>query len=295
MKRIKIIANPSSGREEAMEVIKKLIVPFAAKGATVILEFTQKSGDAKRFAMEDDGEDCIISMGGDGTVNEVVSGLYAAKRNVPLAIYPAGTVNDFAESLGIPKDPYDFYAMVFYGKRRNVDIGLCGDRAFVNVCAAGLFTEIGYNVAGEAKSTMGRLAYYAEGLRAFRVTDLSKDSFKLTVETDEETFETQALIAMVSNSSSVGGFSKISPTADVEDGELELIVIEKMSLSKLLELFTSIGLGKHIDHDHFIYRKVKRVSLNADKEMHIDIDGEKGPLLPKTIQVVPGAIQIITK
>ena len=81
----------------------------------------------------------------------------------------------------------------------------------------------------------------------------------------------------------------------MEDGELELIVIEKMSLSKLLELFTSIGLGKHIDHDHFIYRKVKRVSLKADKEMHIDIDGEKGPLLPKTIQVVPGAIQIITK
>lgn len=75
MKRIKIIANPSSGREEAMEVIKKLIVPFAAKGVAVILEFTQKAGDAKRFAMEDDGEDCVISMGGDGTVNEVVSGL----------------------------------------------------------------------------------------------------------------------------------------------------------------------------------------------------------------------------
>ena len=105
MKKIKIIANPSSGREGAVEIIKKLIVPFASKGTSVLLNFTQKAGDARAFAATDDGEDCIISMGGDGTLNEVVSGLYDAKRDTPLAIYPAGTVNDFAESMGIPKDP----------------------------------------------------------------------------------------------------------------------------------------------------------------------------------------------
>lgn len=295
MKKIKIIANPSSGREGAVEIINKLLVPFASKGTSILLNFTQEAGDARKFAATDDGEDCIISMGGDGTVNEVVSGLYDAKRDTPLAIYPAGTVNDFAESMGIPKDPYDFYTMVVYGKKSAVDIGLCGDSAFINVCAVGAFSEIGYSVPEEAKSAVGRLAYYAEGFRMFRERDFLKSGFDVHIDCDGEIIDTKAMIVMVSNSNSVGGFSKISPKADVKDGLLELAVIEEMSMTKLFELFRTIGLGKHIDHDHFIYRHGKKITLRADKPMHVDIDGEKGPCLPQTIQVVPGAVQLITK
>ena len=295
MKKIKIIANPSSGREGAVEIINKLLVPFASKGTSILLNFTQEAGDARKFAATDDGEDCIISMGGDGTVNEVVSGLYDAKRDTPLAIYPAGTVNDFAESLGIPKDPYDFYTMVVYGKKSAVDIGLCGDSAFINVCAVGAFSEIGYSVPDEAKSAVGRLAYYAEGFRMFRERDFLKSGFDVHIDCDGEIIDTKAMIVMVSNSNSVGGFSKISPKADVKDGLLELAVIEEMSMTKVFELFRTIGLGKHIDHDHFIYRHGKKITLRADKPMHVDIDGEKGPCLPQTIQVVPGAVQLITK
>ena len=295
MKKIKIIANPSSGREGAVEIINKLLVPFASKGTSILLNFTQEAGDARKFAATDDGEDCIISMGGDGTVNEVVSGLYDAKRDTPLAIYPAGTVNDFAESLGIPKDPYDFYTMVVYGKESAVDIGLCGDSAFINVCAVGAFSEIGYSVPEEAKSAVGRLAYYAEGFRMFRERDFLKSGFDVHIDCDGEIIDTKAMIVMVSNSNSVGGFSKISPKADVKDGLLELAVIEEMSMTKVFELFRTIGLGKHIDHDHFIYRHGKKITLRADKPMHVDIDGEKGPCLPQTIQVVPGAVQLITK
>ncbi|MDY3118379.1 MAG: diacylglycerol kinase family lipid kinase [Peptoniphilus sp.] len=295
MEKIKIIANPSSGREGAVEVIKKLIAPFAARGTSILLNFTQKAGDARAFAAHDDGEDCIISVGGDGTVNEVVSGIYDACRKTPLAIYPGGTVNDFAESLGVPKDPYDFYTMVVYGKKTAVDIGLCGDSAFVNVCAVGAFSEIGYSVPDEAKSAVGRLAYYAEGFRMFRERDFLKSGFHVTVDCDGETIDTKAMMVMVSNSNSVGGFSKISPDADVRDGLLELTIIEEMSMSKLLELFRTIGLGKHTDHDHFIYRHGKEITLRADKAMSVDIDGEKGPALPQTIKVVEGAIQLITK
>lgn len=295
MKKIKIIANPSSGREGAVEIINKLLVPFASKGTSILLNFTQEAGDARKFAATDDGEDCIISMGGDGTVNEVVSGLYDAKRDTPLAIYPAGTVNDFAESMGIPKDPYDFYTMVVYGKKSAVDIGLCGDSAFINVCAVGAFSEIGYSVPDEAKSAVGRLAYYAEGVRMFREKDFLKSGFDVHIDCDGEHMDTKALMVMVSNSNSVGGFAKISPEADVKDGLLELMVIEEMSMAKLFELFRTIGLGKHIDHDHFIYRHGKKITLRADTPMHVDIDGEKGPCLPQTIQVVPGAVQLITK
>lgn len=295
MKKIKIIANPSSGREGAVEIINKLLVPFASKGTSILLNFTQEAGDARKFAATDDGEDCIISMGGDGTVNEVVSGIYDAKRDTPLAIYPAGTVNDFAESMGIPKDPYDFYTMVVYGKKSAVDIGLCGDSAFINVCAVGAFSEIGYSVPEEAKSAVGRLAYYAEGFRMFRERDFLKSGFDVHIDCDGEIIDTKAMIVMVSNSNSVGGFSKISPKADVKDGLLELAVIEEMSMTKVFELFRTIGLGKHIDHDHFIYRHGKKITLRADKPMHVDIDGEKGPCLPQTIQVVPGAVQLITK
>lgn len=295
MKKIKIIANPSSGREGAVEIINKLLVPFASKGTSILLNFTQEAGDARKFAATDDGEDCIISMGGDGTVNEVVSGIYDAKRDTPLAIYPAGTVNDFAESMGIPKDPYDFYTMVVYGKKSAVDIGLCGDSAFINVCAVGAFSEIGYSVPDEAKSAVGRLAYYAEGFRMFREKDFLKSGFDVHIDCDGEIIDTKAMIVMVSNSNSVGGFSKISPEADVKDGLLELAVIEEMSMTKLFELFRTVGLGKHIDHDHFIYRHGKKIELRADTPMHVDIDGEKGPCLPQTIQVVPGAVQLITK
>lgn len=295
MKKIKIIANPSSGREGAVEIINKLLAPFASKGTSILLNFTQKAGDARAFAATDDGEDCIISMGGDGTVNEVVSGIYDAKRDTPLAIYPAGTVNDFAESMGIPKDPYDFYSMVVYGKKSAVDIGVCGDSAFINVCAVGAFSEIGYSVPDEAKSAVGRLAYYAEGFRMFREKDFLKNGFDVHIDCDGEHIDTKAMMVMVSNSNSVGGFSKISPEADVRDGLLELTVIEEMSMAKVFELFRTIGVGKHLDHDHFIYRHGKKITLRADKPMHVDIDGEKGPCLPQTIEVVPGAVQLITK
>lgn len=142
---------------------------------------------------------------------------------------------------------------------------------------------------------MGRLAYYAEGFRMFRERDFLKSGFDVHIDCDGELIDSKAMIVMVSNSNSVGGFSKISPEADVKDGLLELAVIEEMSMTKLFELFRTVGLGKHIDHDHFIYRHGKKITLRADKPMHVDIDGEKGPCLPQTIQVVPGAVQLITK
>ncbi|VEJ36204.1 Diacylglycerol kinase [Aedoeadaptatus ivorii] len=293
MKRIKIIANPSSGREGAVDILKKLIAPFSRMGASLLLEFTRHHGDAEAFAARDDGEDCIIAMGGDGTVNQVVNGLYAEKRNVPLAVYPAGTVNDFAEYLKIPKDPIEFVSMVERGHVVPVDLGLCGDRAFINVCAAGLFTELGYSVSDASKSSMGRLAYYLEGIRSFRVKDLSREYFRVRLETADGTVEKKVMLVMVSNSSSIGGFSRISPAASIKDGLLEVIAIEEMPFPKMIELITAIGVGKHTEHEHFLYFKTDKVTISADRALRIDIDGEPGPHLPQTVEVVAGGVPMI--
>lgn len=295
MKRVKIIANPNSGRGSALSKILELIELMSEDRYEIELLFTHEEGDGTRFAYDYSGEDFIICSGGDGTVNEVVNGMYLSGRDIPLGILQSGTVNDFANAQGLPTSPYAFYKIIKNYKTKTIDLGLAGDIAFINVAAGGMLTEIAYTVSAEKKASLGDMAYYLEGARVLLEEKIfkSKNSLNFHIESEEFTGTVEGLLFLITNSTSVGGFKKMAPLADISDGYLDVLIFKEIRISDVPELFASLMGGRHVDHNKVMYLKTKNIKISSDENLTIDVDGEKASTLPMTFKVLENKLKII--
>lgn len=293
MKKVKMIINPSSGRQTVESRIDLLAKLLLDDGYIVGKFFTEKKNDAMKAAMEAcEGDwDIIIACGGDGTVNEVAKGVAESENKIPVAILASGTVNDFANYMKIPTKISEFHQMI---KRENVidiDLGKIKDNYFVNVAAGGLLTSVGYQVQPEAKAMLGRLAYYFEGLKELIIEGL--EPMKVKFESAEYTNEEEILLFLVSNSSSIGGFRNLAPDADVLDGLVDILIIKNCDIAELANIFFNVLMGEHINHPKVVYFKTKKITIKTEKNVPIDIDGEYGGKLPATFEVVPKGMKLI--
>lgn len=293
MKKVKIIYNPSSGRQTIERRLDRLCKMLLDDGYTISKFITQKKDDAKMETIKTCNEDwdLIIVSGGDGTVNEVATGIANSSRKIPVAILSSGTVNDFANYMKIPQNIIGFYDMIKREKTIDVDLGRVNDDYFVNVAAGGLLSNVGFQVPAETKMVLGRLAYYIEGLK--EITLQNFEPIKLNIQSDEYTQNTEVLLFIISNSSSIGGFKKLAPKADVLDGLLDVILIKRSGVQDLASIFFSIFSGEHINHPNVIYFKSKNIKLSTEQNISIDIDGEYGGKLPATFEIVPKAFKIM--
>lgn len=293
MKKIKIIFNPSSGRQMVERKLDRLITMLLDDGYTINKFFTQKKDDAMNETIKVCKEDwdMIIVSGGDGTVNEVAKGIALSNRKVPVAILSSGTVNDFANHMKIPKDINEFYDMIKKENTVDVDLGKLNDDYFVNVAAGGLLSNVGYQVPSESKLVLGRMAYYLEGLK--EITLQSFDPINLKIESEEYNSTDEVLLFLISNSSSIGGFKKMAPKADVLDGFLDVVVVKRSDVANLANIFFNIFSGEHINHPNVIYFKTKKITLSSAQDISIDMDGEYGGKLPATFEVIPKAFRIL--
>lgn len=296
--RAKIVINPSSGKQvvqkNLQEIISNLVLDNTITGTNVF--FTKKKDDAynevKNIKM---GEyDLIIAAGGDGTLNEVVNGVIASQSDTPIAILPAGTVNDFSNFLGINKETNAFCQMIRDYNVIAADVGKIGNKHFINVAAAGLLTDIGYKVSVDAKTVMGKFAYYAQG-----VIDLPQQLFKsmdIIIESEEVKLEqNECIMFMVTNTPSVGGFKKLSPDAKIDDNKLDVFIIHKPEFGQVIPLFLQILRGEHTNNPKITYFQTKKVSIVCKnmEELFVDVDGEQGDKLPVTIETLPKAVKFI--
>ncbi|MBZ2174105.1 YegS/Rv2252/BmrU family lipid kinase [Schnuerera sp. xch1] len=294
MRRVKIIYNPSSGRQITQRRIDYLCNLLINEGYIVGKFNTEKKDDAMyetiRTCQED--WDAIIVCGGDGTINEVAKGIVKGNRIIPVGILSTGTVNDFANYMGLPRNIDVFFKMIKNGKTINVDLGKVNDEYFINVAASGLLTNIGYKVSSEIKSIFGRMAYYMEGLR-----EIPKNKFRtirIQFKSKEYTKEDDVLLFLISNTASIGGFKKIAPDAEVTDGYLDVIVIKKSEVQDLAQIFINIFKGEHINHPNVVYFKTKEISVQTvdSEDITIDVDGEYGGKLPAVYKVLPKNFEI---
>ena len=140
-----------------------------------------------------------------------------------------------------------------------------------------MLTEIAYTVSAEKKASLGNMAYYLEGARELLEKRIFKyqKSINLKVKSDEIDESVDSLLFLITNSTSVGGFKRMSPFADVSDGYLDVLIFKRIKISDAPELFASLMGGKHIDHNKVIYLKTKNISIESDEEVTIDVDGEK--------------------
>lgn len=293
MKKIKIIFNPSSGRQTTERRLDRLSKLLLDDGYVLGKFMTGKKDDAMLETIKTCKEDwdMIIVSGGDGTVNEVAKGIVRSDRKIPVAILSSGTVNDFANYMKIPKDINTFYDMIKREDVVEVDLGKVNGEYFVNVAAGGILSNVAYQVPVETKAVLGRMAYYIEGLR--ELTQSNIEPFKMKIESEELNNVENILLFLISNSSSIGGFKMLAPKADVLDGYLDVVIIKKSGVQDLASIFINIFSGEHINHPNVIYFKSKKISLSSPEDISIDIDGEYGGKLPATFEVLPRAFKIL--
>ncbi|OLS02522.1 diacylglycerol/lipid kinase family protein [Tissierella creatinophila] len=294
MERIKLIINPSSGRQAVETRVDYLCKLLLDDGYTLGKYYTQKKDDAVNETIKtcSSGEwDTIIACGGDGTINEVATGIAKSTNKLPVAILQSGTVNDFANYMNMPSKIPDFFKMIKNRHIVEIDLGKVNNKYFVNVAAGGLLTDVGFQVPIEAKALLGRMAYYFEGLRTLILQGI--EPIHLSFESEEYTKEEDVLLFVVSNSASIGGFKKLAPDADVLDGLLDVLIIKNSDIPELANIFFNVLKGDHINHPNVVYFKTKNILIRAKKNITIDIDGEAGGRLPANFKVIPSGMKII--
>lgn len=288
--------NPSSGRELARANVEDTIAYLTTQRAIERADISYTAGpfDATRYAMniKADEYDIVMAVGGDGTVNEVVTGMLRGNIDLPLAIYTSGTVNDFASFMKLPSEPSDFARMLMSHKTVTVDCGKVNDRYFLNVLAGGLLSAVAYKVPSDLKTNLGPVAYWIEGLK--EINSITK-TIPLRLTTDKEEYDIDATMFLISNTRSVGGFKNLMLDADLHDGLLDVLVISKVKYTDAIPLLNKIAIGEHLESDKVIYFQTGKLEMTTtgDKDVTLDIDGEEGPKLPATIECIRNAIRLV--
>ncbi|MCR5529488.1 MAG: diacylglycerol kinase family lipid kinase [Saccharofermentans sp.] len=295
--KLKIIMNPSSGRETARVNVDDMLAYLVSFGALERADayYTSARFDAVRFAKETDvsSYDYMIAVGGDGTVNEVITGMMEGGIDLPLAIYTSGTVNDFATINGLPSLPSDFARMLMNPSFNKVDCGKVNDKYFLNVLAGGLMADVAYKVPSDLKTAFGPAAYWMSAMKDIPST--INNAIHLNIETESESYEEQAIMFLISNTKSVGGFRKLMTMADLSDGLLDVLVLKKMEPTEIMPLLGKLMIGEHIYNDNVLYLQTDKLKLStpSEEKVVLDIDGEQGPSLPVNVECIHEAITLI--
>lgn len=289
-----MIINPSSGRETSLKDLDNILLYLSQTGNLTRSDICYTSGknDAMNFARKTVASkyDAIVALGGDGTVNEVVTGMMRGGIDLPLAVYTSGTVNDFATINNLPQAPSDFARMLAKPSYINVDCGKANDDYFLNVVAGGLMTDVAYTTKSDIKTAIGPAAYWLSALKD--LPDLSR-SIPVKITANGVTYEEDIIMFMISNTRSVGGFRKIMTKADLTDGVLDMLVVKKMDPLDVVPLLGSLVIGDHINNDNVIYIQSDDISIESCEPLVLDIDGEKGSTLPARISCIRNAIKLI--
>jgi YegS/Rv2252/BmrU family lipid kinase len=286
-----LIVNPSSGGEQAAEYEELAINKLEELFDEVLVKRTEKAGDATRFASDAVGSvDSVIAMGGDGTVNEVISGIAGHERPPRFGFFPLGTVNDLARALAIPLDPKEAIASFSLDYARKIDIGKINDNYFMNVVAIGIIPAAVNNVDVEEKTKLGKMAYFLSALREVRKNE--SHLFEVTI--DEEEINVESSTLLIGSSNSIGGFESLLPNASTSDGKLHLIYIKDSNLWETIKSIPELlkGVTESTDTLGYLTFEKAQIKLLDEATIETNVDGDPGPSLPVEITVLPQRITV---
>lgn len=276
------IINPNAGKGEIRETALDCIDLFVKAGYDVTVYTTQAQQDATRFVRERAASfDRIVCSGGDGTLNEVVSGLLASGAKTPLGYIPAGTVNDFASSLGIPKAPLEAAELAVNGQPYSVDIGRFSGRCFCYIAAFGAFTDVSYTTPQANKNLLGRTAYILEAIKTLP----GIKPYHIRIKVEEQQIEGDFIYGMISNATSVGGFKDLTPAdAQMDDGVFEVLLLRQPKNPIEWQIALNDFIQRKEDSNFWHRFKASRLRIVCEEEMSWTLDGEFGGK-PKEVEI----------
>lgn len=294
MKKLLILMNPCSGKKKANRVLAEIINILNRGGYEVTAYMTAARGDATEVAARRAADfDVILCIGGDGTFNEVISGLYAVGSKTPVAYIPAGSTNDFASSLKLSKDLLQAARDVVAGVPRPLDIGRFNDRYFSYIASFGAFTRASYATSQSLKNVLGHFAYVLSGVK--EIAAIRSKHLRLTL-ADGRVFEDDYIFGAISNSTSVAGLLTLAPDlVDMNDGLFEVLLIRKprnpLELSDCVLALTTQDYNTPM----LTLTSTERVEIEAPEDMDWTLDGEhEGGAAHCTVENLHSAVNVIT-
>lgn len=294
MKELLFIYNPNSGQRAITEKLSWIIEYLSSKNIKTTIYATQESGDCRRM-VEKYGKDFdeIMVSGGDGTLDEAVSGALKADIDPVISYIPAGSTNDFSKSINISADIEKATKTALRGRIKRIDVGRIDDKYFVYVAAFGSLSDISFSTDQDAKNLFGRSAYIVEGIKKLLPIQ-SMDSYKAKIEFDDELVEGNFIHFMASNSISVGGFNLFDDKVGLTDGLFEVTLVKKPeSIADLNKIIQSLTSGE--SSDMVIQRQAKKINITTEKDVSWSLDGDFGGRSKEaTIEVVNTRINIRT-
>lgn len=273
-KKMLFIFNPHAGKGTIGPKLLNLIDNFTKAGYDVTAYPTQAREDALNKVREEARYyDRVVCSGGDGTLDEVVTGMMKADVKVPIGYLPAGSTNDFAKSLQIPAVMTKAAEVAVEGQEFGCDIGKFNKDYFVYIAAFGAFTDVSYQTDQRIKNVLGHFAYVLEGVKRLPLLK----SYELEVEADGQRYQGSFIYGMVTNSISVGGFKNITgKDVQLDDGLFEVtLVYMPKNIMELNEILGGLVMGDFTG-DNFLSFKASKLKFYSDNLIPWTLDGEFG-------------------
>lgn len=293
MKKLLLIVNPHSGKKKANRFLLQIVDILNRGGYAVTVYVTASRGDAAEVTAQRAGEfDLLLCIGGDGTFNEMISGLLRSGAKPPVSYIPAGSTNDFATSLHLSKDILQAARDIVEGQPHPLDLGRFNDRYFSYIASFGAFTRASYATSQSLKNALGHFAYILSGIK--EITSIRSRHMRFTL-ADGTVYEDDYIFGAVSNSTSVAGILTLAPDlVDMNDGLFEVLLIRKphtpLELSDCVLALTTQDYNTPM----LTLCSTSRVEVESSEGMCWSLDGEEAEGSAQcVIETLPSAIDII--
>ncbi len=272
MKRILFIVNPIAGKMKILKDLAEIDKAFYNGGYDCDIYLTKKKGDAAEKVMSSGKNyDIVVCGGGDGTYNELITGVLNSNLNVPIGYIPAGTTNDFASTLELSQVPVTCASNIVGGRPRRLDVGKFGNSYFSYIASFGAFTGTSYSTPQQTKNMFGHSAYVLNGMSELP----SIKPYHVRLEANGKVYEDDYLFGAVSNSTSIAGLIKLdSKLVNLSDGEFEIMLVKMPKLLlDLPKILIALSSGNY-DEEHITFLHAPSVKVRTSEKLDWSLDGE---------------------
>jgi diacylglycerol kinase (ATP) len=297
----KVIVNPTAGAGKTGREWPRIMEIFKGQGLRFEHHVTEAPGHAIELAREaaKKGHELVVSVGGDGTINEIVNGLYASGNlgDATLGIISTGTGGDYIRTVGVPRRYEDACLCILKSNKITVDLGVVEysrngnreERLFVNFAGMGFDAEIVRRTTQQYKS-LGALPSYLLGTLATLISYRNRD---ITLTIDGESFDQRVCTVIMNNGKYGGGGMFTAPHASLDDGLFDVMIVGDLSKPDFLWSIPRIYKGTHLTHPKVTMKKAKEIEIQSAQPMHLQADGELLGQVPASFRVMPLALKIV--